>query len=89
MVIQDPGFEPMLRKELTTRLSRLAPLKPLAYYLADESSLTTYTDAFDVDWAPAALAGFRQWLRGEYKTLEALNASWGTQLPRLGRRASP
>ena len=78
VVLQDPGFEPTLRSELKQRLEKLAPLKPLAYYLADESSLTSYTDAFDVDWAPAALAGFRQWLRGEYRTLEALNASWGT-----------
>jgi hypothetical protein len=78
IVLQDPGFPAHLESALKERIGRLAPLKPLAYYLADESSLTSYTDAFDVDWAPAALAGFRQWLRGEYKTLEALNASWGT-----------
>ena len=35
-------------------------LKPFAYYLADESSLTCYTDPFDVDWAPEALAAFRR-----------------------------
>ncbi len=78
VVLQEPGFAERLRRELTERLEPLAPLKPLAYYLADESSLTSYTDPFDVDWAPAALAGFRQWLRGEYDSLEALNASWGT-----------
>jgi hypothetical protein len=78
VVLQDPGFQAHLETALKERIGRLAPLKPLAYYLADESSLTSYTDAFDVDWAPSALAGFRQWLRGEYKTLEALNASWGT-----------
>ena len=33
----------------------LAPLKPMACYLADESSLTFYADAFDVDWAPNRL----------------------------------
>jgi hypothetical protein len=78
VVLQEPGFTENLRRELTERLSPLAPLKPLAYYLADESSLTSYTDPFDVDWAPAALDGFRQWLRGEYASLDALNASWGT-----------
>ena len=78
-VLQEPGFAQNLRSELKERLARLAPLKPLAYYLADESSLTSYTDAFDVDWAPAALAGFREWLRREYATLDALNASWGTR----------
>ena len=78
VVLQDPGFTERLRGELSGRLGRLAPLKPLAYYLADESSLTSYTDPFDVDWAPAALDGFRRWLRGQYSSLEALNASWGT-----------
>lgn len=78
VVLQDPSFEPELRDQLTKRIGPLAPLKPLAYYLADESSLTTYTDAFDVDWAPSAIAGFRRWVQNEYKTLEALNAAWGT-----------
>ena len=78
VVLQAPDFEPNLRRELTERLTPLAKLKPLAYYLADESSLTSYTDPFDVDWAPEALAGLRQWLRREYSSLDALNSSWGT-----------
>jgi hypothetical protein len=78
VVLQAPGFVEQMRGELFKRLSSFAPLKPLAYYLADESSLTTYTDAFDVDWSPPALAGFREWLRGQYATLEALNKTWGT-----------
>ena len=40
----------------------------MAVYLADESSLTFYGDAFDVSWAPEALAGFRSWLKIEYPT---------------------
>jgi hypothetical protein len=78
VVLQSPEFEPNLRTELKARVGSIAPLKPLAYYLADESSLTSYTDPFDVDWAPAALAGFREWLRREYRSLEALNTGWGT-----------
>jgi hypothetical protein len=78
VVLQSPDFERNLREELTKTLTPLAPLRPLAYYLADESSLTSYTDPFDVDWAPEAIAGFREWLRREYKTLDALNAGWGT-----------
>ena len=78
VVLQSPQFKANLRSELAARVRALAPLKPLAYYLADESSLTSYTDAFDVDWDPAALAGFRTWLRREYKDLDALNASWAT-----------
>jgi hypothetical protein len=53
----------------------------MACYLADESSLTFYADAFDVDWAPESIAGLRRWLRGEYADLNALNASWGSTFP--------
>jgi hypothetical protein len=78
VVLQSPEFDAGVRRQLDKSVRPVAPLKPLAYYLADESSLTCYGDAFDVDWAPEALAGFREWLRREYGTLEALNRSWGT-----------
>jgi len=78
VTLESSAFEAGLRTQLEKSLRPLAPLKPMACYLADESSLTFYADAFDVDWAPESLAGLRRWLRGEYKTLEALNASWGT-----------
>jgi hypothetical protein len=78
VVLQSPEFEASIRKQFGWRTRELAELKPFAYYLADESSLTCYTDPFDVDWAPEALARFRQWLSKEYGTLERLNASWGT-----------
>ncbi|MEW5975142.1 MAG: alpha-amylase family protein [Acidobacteriota bacterium] len=78
ITLQKPGFDDELREELLKRLGRLLPLRPLAYYLADESSLTAYGDAYDVDWAPEALDGFRRWLQSEYRTLEDLNTTWGT-----------
>ena len=78
VTLESPAFEAGLRAQLDKSLRPLAPLKPMACYLADESSLTFYGDAFDVDWAPESLAGLRRWLRGEYNSLDALNASWGT-----------
>ncbi len=84
VILQTPEFDANLRDELNKRLGKIAPLRPLAYYLADESSLTTYTDAFDVGWSPDALAGFRVWLQGEYPSLRALNASWGTSFSDWG-----
>jgi hypothetical protein len=78
VTLESPAFEAGMRAQLDKSLRPLAPLKPMACYLADESSLTFYGDAFDVDWAPESLAGLRRWLRGEYKSLDALNASWGT-----------
>jgi hypothetical protein len=76
--LQSPAFDAGLRAGLDKSLRPLAPLKPMAVYLADESSVTFYEDAFDVSWAPEALAGFREWLKREYSSLEALNSFWGT-----------
>lgn len=78
VTLQSPEFEASVRKQFGGRTREMAALKPFAYYLADESSLTCYTDPFDVDWAPEALGGFRAWLQKEYGTVERLNASWGT-----------
>ncbi len=78
VVLQSPEFEASVRKQFGGRTEEMAALKPFAYYLADESSLTCYTDAFDVDWAPEALAGLREWLKKEYGGLDELNAAWGT-----------
>jgi hypothetical protein len=75
-------FEESVRKEFSGRTREMARLKPFAYYLADESSLTCYTDPFDVDWAPETLRAFREWLQGEYGTVEELNRAWETQFPR-------
>lgn len=78
VTLQEPEFERGLRERLERDVRPVAPLKPVAYYLADESSLTCYTDPFDVDWAPEALAGFRRWLQRRYGSLERVNADWGT-----------
>src|SRR5215217_5995857 len=46
------------------------------YFVGDEGSLTSYGDPVDFDWSPQTLADFREWLKGEYKTLDALNREW-------------
>jgi len=81
ITLQSPEFEASVKKQFDGRLKESAALHPLAYYLADESSLTCYTDPFDVDWAPEALAGFREWLRKDYGSLDRLNATWNTTFP--------
>ena len=75
---QSPQFDTGLRTQLDKNLRPMAPLKPMAVYLADESSVTFYGDAFDLSFAPEALAGLREWLQKQYPSLDALNASWGT-----------
>ncbi len=54
-------------------------LQPVGYNLGDEMSTTHYTQPFDYDFHPDALKAFRDWLRGEYRDLPALNAEWETR----------
>ncbi len=54
------------------------PYRPLAYYLADESSLTAYSDPLDFSWSKPTLTALRQWLQGQYPSLDALNHEWET-----------
>lgn len=79
VTLESSAFEKGIAEQLQKSLGPLAPLNPMACYLADESSLTFYADAFDVDFSPESIAGFRQWLRKEYPTLDALNRTWGTK----------
>jgi hypothetical protein len=46
------------------------------YFVGDEGSLTSYSDAYDFCWGPHTLANFREWLRSQYGSLAALNAEW-------------
>ncbi|MHC4712200.1 MAG: beta-galactosidase trimerization domain-containing protein [Planctomycetota bacterium] len=48
------------------------------YFVGDEGSLTSYTDAVDFCWGPHTLAAFRKWLFAEYGGLDALNREWKT-----------
>ena len=50
----------------------------LDYCLGDEMSLSHYADYSDFCFHPATLAKFREWLEGEYPSLDALNQEWDT-----------
>lgn len=63
-----------------SRLHAAAAAEPGALFvnLADESGVGDLAAAWDADTGAASLAGMRVWLRGQYATIEALNAQWGT-----------
>lgn len=67
-----------LRGIIIDSMQKTMPYRPLAYYLADESSLTAYGDPLDFSWSKPTLAAFRRWLKGQYPSLGALNAEWET-----------
>lgn len=67
-----------LRSTIRDHMKPTEGFRPLASYLADESSLTAYGDPLDFSWSVPTLTKFRQWLKTQYSSLEALNQEWGT-----------
>ncbi|MGH9649038.1 MAG: beta-galactosidase trimerization domain-containing protein, partial [Terriglobales bacterium] len=61
---------------LRSGMEKYKLFRPLAWYLADESSLTAYGDALDLSWSDIALTKFREWLKTRYPSLSLLNAEW-------------
>lgn len=67
-----------LRSDIISAMRGKEPYRPLAYYLADESSLTAYGDPLDFSWSQPTLKAFRKWLAGRYSSLAVLNKEWET-----------
>jgi hypothetical protein len=79
--LADDAWLKTVREAVRRGMEKYKPFRPLAYYLADESSLTAYGDPFDLSWSPATLVKFRAWLKTLYPDLAALNAEWETRFP--------
>ncbi len=77
--LDDPQWREWARGQMRVAARRQGPHQPLAYNIRDELSVTLSANPFDYDFGPLALAGFRQWLRGRYQSLAAVNAEWGTR----------
>lgn len=76
--LNDPAYRQEQRRRIEELVTRYQPLAPFAYCIRDEPSITTSANPFDFDFSPGCLAKFREWLRGQYETLDALNAGWET-----------
>lgn len=74
--------DPAWRAKIAARLERVVdefrPYRPLYYSLADEAGIGDLSAAWDFDFSPCSLAGFRIWLTRQYPSLAALNAEWGS-----------
>jgi hypothetical protein len=77
--IHSDEFRKPVADALRKGIPPILKYSPLAYFIADESSITCYEDAFDLCWGDATLAEFRKWLKRQYRSLDALNAEWGTR----------
>ncbi len=83
LLIRKPSFADP--EELATRhqqvlekFSGINQFKPLSGIIADETSLTSYTQAFDFDFHPANIAAFRKKLEARFKNIAALNQALKT-----------
>jgi hypothetical protein len=76
--LSDPDWLARIGARLAAHVRAFGADRPLYYSLGDETGIADLTAAWDFDRSPESLAGFRHWLRGEYGSLAALNAEWGT-----------
>ncbi len=76
--LDDPAYRTLVSQELKRLTGPWVPFSPMSYYVYEEPSLTCYTDAVDICFAPHTLTAMRQWLKEAYGSLERLNQQWGT-----------
>jgi hypothetical protein len=76
--LEDPTWRAKIAARLAATVSKEKPFHPLFYSLGDETGIADLTAFWDFDLSPYSLAGFRDWLRGQYPSLAALNTEWGT-----------
>ncbi len=74
--LTDPDYLATELGKLAELGSQLGPFRPRAYTLGDECFLAR--GGVDVCFSDTCVADLREWLRGEYETVDDLNASWGT-----------
>src|ERR1700722_848424 len=82
--LEDPAWRAKIAARLAATVSKEKPFHPLFYSLGDETGIADLTAYWDFDLSPYSLAGFRDWLRGQYPSLAALNAEWGTHYASWG-----
>ena len=73
----DPAFLAKQKADKQAWLKNLIPFSPLTVSLGDETSLTSYTAAFDFDFHPDNIANFRTKLKAKFGTIQNLNAALG------------
>jgi hypothetical protein len=76
--LSDPAWQARINARLAEHARVYGPFHPLYYNLGDESGIADLAAAWDFDFSPASLAGFRVWLHTLYPSLAALNREWGS-----------
>ncbi len=76
--LNDPAYWPAARTDVLRWVQPYPALRPLLYDLRDELSIGSYANPMDYCFGPHTLAAFREWLKSQYGSLEALNREWET-----------
>lgn len=76
--LSDPKFIEECKQYMRESVSIDAKFRSGAYSISDEPSVTSFSDPFDWCFRPETMQAFRLWAKEKYKTLDALNAEWGT-----------
>jgi len=76
--LSDPAWMERIRRRLAAHVGVHGGYRPLFYNLADEAGIADLAAFWDFDLSPESLAGFRDWLRGQYGSVAALNRQWGS-----------
>jgi hypothetical protein len=77
----DPSWRDRVATRLTGTVHQQSLYHPLYYSLGDETGIADLSAYWDFDLSPASVDSYRQWLRKQYKSLDALNAEWDTAYP--------
>ncbi len=75
-VLDNPDFLREYAQALQRWLPNIRHWRPFMYDLGDELSYGNFSNPIDFDFSPESLQQFRQWLRGQYSSLEQLSKEW-------------
>lgn len=78
--LSDPQWLARIRRRLRATVAAERPDRPLYYSLGDETGIAELSVAWDFDYSPSSLAGFRRYLRQDYGSLAALEREWGVHV---------
>ena len=85
----DPRWYESAREQMRRAAQRFAGHAPLAYDIRDELSVTISANPFDYDFSPAALTGFREWLKAQYAPEDTTSVRWDETRPGLTLAVEP
>jgi hypothetical protein len=75
--LADPKTVEIMREHLRKNVAVTKNGPVVAYAFDDEVSLGVFNSPCEVDGSAPSVAGYREWLRGAYGTVERLDAEWG------------